>query len=219
MSYSDIEKRLHVPRSTLSSWLKKIKLTDEQRQELENRRREVAIANSNKRKEKTLEAIEEIKTVSALDIRSISKKELWLMGIILYWRERLLAENNSDIKKGINFTSSDPYLIKLFLKWLKEIGNIADSEIRFDIFLKEGQNEEEAKAYWYDVTEFPRAALKSIYKQKIKKVKKGKAGEERKRSQTQFGLLRIKVKGSSMIVRQIAGWKKGIIRLYWGDLK
>ena len=65
-----------------------------------------------------LKEIAEIKKTSAKDIQEITKKELWLMGIVLYWRERLLSGNENDLRKGVKFSSSDPYLIKLFLKWL-----------------------------------------------------------------------------------------------------
>jgi len=42
------------------------------------------------------------------------------MGIILYWR----TSKESDLRKGVHYTSSDPELIKLFLKWLFDIGGL-----------------------------------------------------------------------------------------------
>ncbi|MEK6884288.1 MAG: hypothetical protein AABY22_31950, partial [Nanoarchaeota archaeon] len=61
---------------------------------------------------KTAQKIEEIKNSSAEDLKEISKRELWLMGIMLYWRERFLHGNENDLRKGVRFTSSDPNIIK-----------------------------------------------------------------------------------------------------------
>ena len=195
LSYSEIENRLHVPKSTLSFWLKKIKLTMEQIKKLNDRRVETAKANALKKTSKTLRMIEEIKSVSSLDIKKISKKELWLGGIVLYWKNR----NKSDLKKGVYFSSSDPHMIKLFLKWLKEVGGVGDDEIRFDIFT--GRNKknsaEKIADYWSKVAGFPKSYFRHIYFQKSKS----------------NGFLRVKVVQSSMLARQIAGWIEGLKKI------
>src|SRR3990167_5211415 len=132
LSYSEIENRIHVPKSTLSFWLKKIKLTPEQIKKLNDKKIETAKANALKKISKTSRTIEEIKNSSAQDIKEISKKDLWLMGIMLYWKNG----NKGDIRKGVHFSSSDPAMIKLFLKWLREVGGVEDKEIKFDVFIK-----------------------------------------------------------------------------------
>lgn len=214
LSYSEIENQIHVPVSTLSYWLKKIKLTEDQKKKLNEKRSEAIKRGLEKKIFNNKKAIEEIKNNSAKSIKGISGKELWLMGITLYWRERLLNGNESDLRKGVKFTSSDPYLVKLFLKWLKDIGRIEDEEIEFDIFLdaRKRGSINEAKAYWSDVTDFPESKLSRIYFQKTKTSKKRHLRNTKK---TNMGLLRTRVKSSSMLARQIAGWVKGIVRYYW----
>lgn len=206
-AYSEIENRLHVPKSTLSFWLKKIKLTPEQTKKLADKRIETLKANASKRVSKTERMIEEIKNSSAGDIREISKKELWLIGVILYWKNG----NKSDLRKGVHFSSSDSKMIKLFLRWLKEVGEIKDEEIKFDIFMKgRGKNKNDlavidAINYWSKIVEFPKDRFSSIYFQKAKNAKED--GQK-------IGFLRIKVVQSSMLARQIAGWIKGIQNIY-----
>ena len=117
-SYSEIRKFSSVPKSTLSYWFRDLKLSEPQLARLKKKRIEAAKRGSESKILKTAKAIEEIQKSSSKDIGKISKRELWLMGVVLYWRERLLNKNDSDLKKGIRFTSSDPHLIKLFLKWL-----------------------------------------------------------------------------------------------------
>lgn len=213
-SYSEIKNRINVPKSTLSFWLKKIKLTEEQKKKLNENRLEALKRGSEKKISRTRKIIEEIKIASAKNIKNISKKELWLMGVVLYWRERLLSGNETDLRKGVKFTTSDPYLAKLFLKWLRDIGRIKNEEIGFDIFMKETEKRlvNETVAFWSDVTEFPEDKFKNVYFQKTKPKRK-KGG--RMANRTKFGLLRTRVKASSMLARQIAGWVRGIIRYYW----
>lgn len=186
LSYSEIENRIHIPKSTLSYWLKNIKLTPEQIKKLNGKRTEVAKKNALKKIFRTSKLIEEIKNSSSQDIKEISKRELWLMGIMLYWKNG----NKSDLKKGVHFSSSDTHMMKLFLKWLKEVGGIRDEEIKFDIFTPK-KSAGEAIKNWSKNTSFPENHFQHIYFQK-----------------TEF--LRVRVAQSSMLARQIAGWIEGI---------
>ncbi|OGN01255.1 MAG: hypothetical protein A2651_00950 [Candidatus Yanofskybacteria bacterium RIFCSPHIGHO2_01_FULL_42_12] len=195
LSYSEIENRLHVPKSTLSFWLKKIKLTQEQIKKLNDKRVKTAKANALRKTSKTSKLIEEIKSTSSLDIKKISKKELWLTGIVLYWKNG----NKSDLKKGVHFSSSNPDMIRLFLKWLKEVGGVRDDEIRFDIFAGKNKKNlvDKVNSYWSRATGFPKSCFRCIYFQKSKN----------------SGFLRVKVAQSSMLARQIAGWIEGFKKI------
>lgn len=192
-SYSEIENRLYVPKSTLSFWLRKIKLDESQIQKLKNKRSEIARANALKKIEKTNKAIEEIKSFSSKSIGKISRRELWLIGIILYWRS---SKGNYDLRNGLKFSSSNESLIKLFLKWLIEIGKIEKDEIDFDIFLKNKRDKLKAINHWSSVTGFDKERFGHVYYHK-----------------TGDGFLRIRVKSSSLLARQVAGWIKGIQEL------
>ncbi len=213
--YSEIKNRLGLPKSTLSFWLKKIKLTEEQKKKINAERLKAIKISSEKRTVRTSRMIEDIRKSSATDIKEVSKKELWLMGVVLYWRERFLNGNESDLRKGVRFTSSDPYLIKLFLKWLQDVGQIKDEEIMFDIFIETGRKDSigEVAAYWSDVTEFPESSFTRVYYLRHKT--KRKRGGRKIANKTKFGLLRIRVRSSSMLARQIAGWVRGMIEYYW----
>lgn len=211
-SYSEIKKSLSIPKSTLSYWLKKIKLSPSQRRRLKRRRSEAARAGSRFKKIKTLETIEKIQRNSAADIKKISRRELWLMGIMLYWKERLSHGNKSDLKKGVRFTSSDPNLIKLFLKWLRDIGQLEKEEIEFDIFAsKRKKNRDKIITYWAAMTGYRKSSFPRIYLQKtnLKRSKRKTSGR------AEYGLLRVRIKASSMLARQISGWISGIKKYYW----
>ena len=194
LSYSDIQNSINVPRSTIAYWLKDIELSDEQVKKLKAKRSQVAKANVGKRVSRISRETEEIKNSSAKEIGGITKRELWLMGIMLYW----IRGNNNDLKKGVNFTTSDPELARLFLKWLQNIGKIKDEEMAFDIFVSKDKKSsiDKIKSHWSSVTGFSGGHFSRVYFYKS-------GGSE-------FGLLRIKVKASSMLARQIAGWIRGV---------
>lgn len=212
-SYSQIQKEIYVPKATLSKWLKRIKLTEAQARVLKERQARAAKIGSEKKMLRTTQAIEEIKKQSAGEISKISKRELWLMGIVLYWRERLSNDNENDLRKGVRFTSSDPYLIKLFLKWLKDAGHIKDEEINFDIFAGDDKRDiiKEIVNYWSEITGLPKEIFLRFYFQKTRPRKRG-VKKRRISEGARFGLLRIRVRASSMLARQITGWINGIIR-------
>lgn len=206
-SYSEIKKFCPVPKSTLSYWFRDLKLSEPQLARLKKKRIEAAQRGSRTRSAKISKAIEAIQRTSAKDIGKISKRELWLMGVVLYWRERFLNKNESDLKKGVRFTSSDTHLIKLFLKWLIDVGGIKNEEISFDIFIPEDKKNSlnDFVDHWADVTNFSKTNFSRYYLHKAK-VRKPK----RVTKKSSHGLLRIRVKASSMLARQISGWAKGI---------
>lgn len=199
-SYTEIQKFVSVPKATLSYWFKDIKLSEAQLVRLQKKRDEAIQQGAQVRSKRVSEAIEKIEKTSAKDIEDITKRELWLMGIILYWRERV---SDRDVKKGVKFTSSDPYLIKLFLKWLMEVGQLGETDVLCDILVDD--DKKKAISYWSEVTGFPQAVFTRIYIQKTKKKRK-----KRQVKKAEFGLLRIRVKASSMLARQLSGWIKAI---------
>jgi hypothetical protein len=138
-----------------------------------------------------------------------------------------LLNNENDLRKGVNFTSSDPYLIKLFLRWLQDLGGYENDELNFDIFInKFGRTKKLTETdkidrikqiirYWAEVTEAPKEKFIHIYF-KEKPVSNGKKKIDLKEyNKANFGFLRIRVKSSSMLARQIAGWMRGIREFYW----
>jgi hypothetical protein len=189
-SYSEIQKMVPVPKATLSYWFRDLELTEAQRARLDKKRIEAAKVGAKNRLANIERAIEEIQKHSAKEVGKVSKRELWLMGVMLYWKNH----NVSDIRKGVHFMSGDPYLIRLFLKWLREVGSLADNEITFDLFLK-GRNRPEAVDFWAAATGYSASKFGHFYRHKNK---------------AKFGLLRIRVKASSMLARQLSGWIRGV---------
>lgn len=196
-SYSEIQNFVSVSKATLSYWFRELKLSEPQLARLQKKRSEAARAGTQKRSENVSRTIEHIEMAAATDIGKFSKRELWLMGVILYWRNY----NLNDVKKGVSFSSSDPYLVRLFLKWLKDVGQLSDKEITFDIFVaaKGKANSKkiisESIEFWANCVGAHVDNFKHIYPL---------------RQGPPHGILRLRVKASSMLARQLSGWIKGI---------
>lgn len=193
-SYAEIQKFVSAPKATLSYWFRDIKLSQPQLDRLQKKRSEASRLGSQVRSKRIAEDIEKIQKNSAGDIGKISKRELWLMGVMLYWRHR---HSQKDPRTGVRFMSANPSFIRLFLKWLKEIGQLTSDEIILDLFIR--GKKDKAIGYWSEETGFPKEAFKHIYRY-------GKKGSLK----TSYGLLQIRVSASSMLARQLEGWIRGI---------
>jgi len=212
-SYDDIKNELNIPKSTVVYWVKNIKLEESQIQKLKNKKLEVARKNSEKRVVKLLKRIEEIREASMKSIGQISKRELWLMGIALYWRQKSSGKKEGNFKNnfqnGVSFSSADPSIINLFLKWLEDVGGVTNEELYFDIFMSKDKKRYRDKLvdYWSGMTGLSSGKFKHFYYLKMK-------GAKESDTKGKFGFLRVRVRASSMLARQINGWIEGIKKFY-----
>ena len=187
-SYSEIQNSVSVPKSTLSYWLKGVNLSDFQLDRLQKKRDRIARDNAQRRAVTRLRELEEIKIESSRAIGTISKRELWLMGLMLC----------KPSKKVVEFMSKDPYLVCFFLKWLKDIGKINSNEISLEIFIKKDYIQK-AVSYWHKITDFSESDFKTAYY-----LKNGLS------TSAPYGYLKVRVRASSMMANQITGWVEGI---------
>src|SRR5574343_181567 len=82
-TYSEILKEIPVAKSTLSEWFRDVSLSKKQNQKL----------------------TQEKYTKAFGDVKNITKRELWLIGVVLYWAEGS-KEKEYRPGSGINFNNS-----------------------------------------------------------------------------------------------------------------
>lgn len=190
-SYSEIHRELAIPKSTIASWLKHVTMDADHRQRVLKKRLVIARANALRRRDRTRDSIRSLITASASDIQAISKRELWLMGIVLAWAKHISSQR-------VQYMSSDPFLIKLFLRWLQEVGRIKKRELIIDLFVRKGTGV--AVKFWTKTT-----GLAVVHTYQLST------------APPQYGILRIRVRASSLLARQILGWIEGIKGVLWGS--
>ncbi len=83
--------------------------------------------------------------------------KLRLAGIMLYWAE------GSRGNRTIDFTNSDPKMVQIFLKFLREICGVSNKRIRIYLYAYDNQNLEELIKYWRNVTGVPKSQFTKPY--------------------------------------------------------
>lgn len=82
------------------------------------------------------------------DKLTLKDRELKIVGIILYW-----AEGSKNLKSNmLDFCNSDPAMIGIFMKFLRQVCGIKESRLRVYLYAYSYQRIEELKNYWHKVT-------------------------------------------------------------------
>ena len=82
----------------------------------------------------------------AKEYLSISDEKLKIAGIMLYWAEGTLKGNT------VNFANSNPEMIKIFLRFLREICGVNEKRLRIYLYGYSYQNIQTVKLYWHKIT-------------------------------------------------------------------
>lgn len=206
-TYSEILKEISVARSTLSLWLRDVGLSKKQKQKITEKKIEAAHKGGEMRKKARLLLSQKIKEEASKEVANVSQRELWLMGVALYWAEGS-KEKDGYPGSGVQFTNSDPYMVRLFIRWLVDICGISRDNMIVELYIHEGHRGKIPGAidHWAKITRFSKNSFRHIY------FKKDKPGTNRKNTGgSYYGIVRVKVRSSSMLNRKIAGWINGVI--------
>ncbi len=203
LSYTEIRERIPVAKSTLSLWFKQVKLSRPQKQRLTEKKRLAGLRGALQRHNQRVELRNKIVTKAATEIGNLTERELWLIGVALYWAEG--SKEKDKRSSRVQFGNSDPLMIKIFIRWIMNVCGVSRDQMRFDLYIhKESKNSIElVKDYWNGVITC--STVHGIY------FKKG--NPKTKRSNTgisYYGLLRVTVFASIQLNRKIEGWIKGI---------
>lgn len=205
LSYSEILKIIPVAQSTVSVWCKNISLSSKQKSHLQKLRDSGVKRGANIRHSKAESLKQLIYVKSVAEVETITDRELWLIGTALYWAEGS-KQHNKTASQGVKFTNSDPSMIKIFDLWLTRIMKIDPENIDYEIYLHESMVGEKSQIikYWSKILEKPINKFDRIYfKRNI--ITKSYPKSDYK------GVVRIVVKKSTNLNRQISGWQQGIV--------
>lgn len=147
-SYPMIEKELKVGRSTLSGWFKNLKLSEDISFLINDRKkknlikiRKKALAMLKKQKEKTLK---EIRKKVNEDFKEVffSNKFKELLLVMLYLGEGFKR------KSTVGLGNSNPKIMAVFVKLLKEIYSVKEDNIFCSLHLRYDQDVDKETEYW-----------------------------------------------------------------------
>ena len=206
-TYSEILNAIPVAKSTLAIWLKKAKLSKPENQKFTEAKRLASLRGGQAKKKQRIEKQNKILSQANSEINNISDRELFLIGVIMYWAE---GAKEKEYRPGspFEFSNMDPKMIQILIIWLLKVCKINKNMLIFNIFLHQTHKNrvEEVRAYWSKITGFSINNFSAVYWKKNKLLKTNRKNTEEK----YHGVLKIKVKRSSDLVRKIAGWSEGI---------
>jgi hypothetical protein len=108
LSYGEIMDLIPVKKSTLATWCREVKLTEEQYEAIRDRTGSVAgLPRDTNRKRR--EQIERIRAHARSKVPELIQDPLWVAGTVLYWAEGAKTRNN------LRLTNSDPRALRLFI--------------------------------------------------------------------------------------------------------
>jgi len=200
VSITKIATTIGVSKSTVSYWCRDIVLSEKQLERLISIRKHagqaslirIAEAKRTERIEITKKALQR----GAEDVGTLTKRDLFMIGLALYWGEGYKSGNEE-----CGFTNSDPKIINVYIHWLTSIYKIKKDDLilRVSINKLHEHREKSVMRFWSRTTNIPLSQFTttSFIQSRVKK--------HYTNTKTHYGTLRIKVRRGSMLRRQIMG--------------
>ena len=204
LTYKEIVARLGVSKSSVSLWVRDLpregRLSSSEWRKRSARSSRAYWAAQRQVSEARRAAISAAATE---EIAALTHRELIIAGAIAYWCE---GARNKPFRRAdrVIFTNADAGLIRFFLRFLDAAG-VARDRLIFRLYIHESADLARAQQFWMSVTgapldQFRRPFLKPHNPRTVRK----NTGEE------YHGCLRIDVRRSSVLYRQIEGWVRAV---------
>ncbi len=205
-TYSEILAEVSVAKSTLSGWLTSVGLTTPQKQAITAKKRASALRGALARHTTRMKEVHHYLTSGTKEVAHLSSRELWLIGTALYWAEGS-KQKDSNPSVGVMFSNSDARMIQAFLCWLQLL-KIPATDIQFELYVHVSRKSDTPafRRWWAKQLALPVSRFNRVY------FKQGNPKTNRTNiTDLYHGLLRIRVKSSTVLNRQIDGWVVGIV--------
>lgn len=201
-TYDQIQVELGCSKSSISLWVRDLpkpeRRAPSEQARLANRLRwehELAVRDEQRRR---------TKEAAALEIGPLSDRDLFLVGVALYWAEGA-KDKPYQRRENVLFVNSDPGVITLYLAWLDLLG-VERDRLRYRVMIHMTADVEGAKRYWadlvgVDVSTFQKTTIKKHNPTTVRK----NVGD------TYRGCLVVRVSQGAELYRRIEGWWTGMI--------
>lgn len=202
-SYNMIRTELGVAKGTLSNWFKGKHFTPN-KQVLE-RVQYGPIKSGALRHNQRVSDIETMRVRGIAELGKLTKRDLWLLGIGLYIGEGAKAHEH------VRIINSEPAVIKLAIKWFKEVCGLQNKNITIALHIYPDNNEKSCLKYWKNITELPK---KNFRKTQVDTRKNKSVSMKRK---LPFGTAHVSIISGGdpemgvRLHRKISGWIAGAL--------
>lgn len=202
MTYDQIQVELGCSKSSISLWVRDLPKPERKRS------REESSAIGRRGWEATLQRRDAErqaqKQKAAAEVGAMTDRELFLLGVGLYWAEGTKSKPYRT-QERVTFVNSDPGMIEVFLAWLRLLG-VDDEHLRFHVLIHETADVAAAEQFWAELTGAePSAFGKTSLKKHAPKTNRKNVGDNYR------GCLAVRVLKSAELYRRIEGSWCGIV--------
>lgn len=160
-SYLQISQALQVPKSTLSYWLKNIKISERAQEKISKRAYFKSVEALIKRnKNQTVVADLKAQIIlkeSAAEVKKLVNDKLFVAGVSLYWAEGYKKGAYGSKYKSVDFTNSDPEMIKIMMKFFRKFCKINKNKFKLLLMVHPNINVDKTISFWSNITKLPRS--------------------------------------------------------------
>ena len=157
MSYNQIKEKLGVSKSTLSGWLKNFPLSEKRIRELrDNSPIRIEHYRNTMRAKRELR-LKKVFEKASTDIGVFCKREIFLLGLFLYWGEGTKAQNSL-----VALTNTNPAMLKFFISWL-ELFNVKKEDLKVKLHLYSDMNIKKYTTFWSKELKIPKSQFRKPY--------------------------------------------------------
>lgn len=193
-----IATEIGVAKSSVSLWVRNVKLTDEQTKNLKSLpfTTNAIEKRRNSRLKNELAKRQVVISQAKSEIINIDNYNLWLIGVMLYWAE------GGKTQRMVRFSNGDPKMIKIIMKFFKIICKVPPEKFRGYIHIHQGLDSNLAEKYWASVSGI---SLNQFFKT----YKKPNKSSQNKKDTLPNGVLDVYVLDTNLFYK-IQGWAEGI---------
>ena len=211
-SYNEISRLLKVPKSTLSTWFSTLEIPQEAKDRLKKRVYEKSVtALIERNKNQTILAEKralEVRSRAIKEVGALSKRDIFIAGTALYWAEGhkrpIVRNGKARTFHPVSFTNSDPKLITLFMRFLRETCGVSDEKISIGLRIFERQDPAYLLDFWQKTARIPMSRF-----QKVIQSPSTSSRRIRPFNVLPFGTVQIRV-GDTVLYHKIMGWIEGL---------
>lgn len=205
LDYEEIAAALGVSKSSVSLWVRDMPRPERLSYE-ECRKRAAEGAQRYWASERPVREArrEAVRTAAAAEIGPLTEREILLAGAIAYWCEGAKSKAHRRQDRVV-FVNSDPALIRFFLRFLDTVG-IGREDLTYRVHIHETADVLGAERFWKWVTHAdPRQFRRTVLKTHNPRTVRANVGDD------YHGCLRVEVRRSADLYRQIDGWTSSIM--------
>jgi|SRR3989344_6812246 len=204
-SIGEIARKIDVSKSVVSLWCRNIALTKKQIDNLHHKMMSGSYKGRmiylekvrRERKEESLKLFNE----GLNEIGKMSKRDIFISGVALYWAEGTKALSNEQTA----FSNSSPKMIIFILEWFKEICGVSKDRFVIQIRINKIHKNrvKEVEQYWSQLTKLPMIQF-------TKTILINTVAKKVYTSNDYYGTVRITVRKGTQLRRKIIGWIEGL---------